>query len=154
MELSGSGETRKVRKFEFLRELITRHKVDFIGLQETKIKEFDQRWFEALNPQKKSIWISSPPRGRSGGLLVGFNSDIFDVIRQDISEFMINCLIHHKSKNVTLNFVNIYGAAQVENKADFSVSSPVSVQNAKARPFLVVILISLEQMKRKTNQGF
>jgi hypothetical protein len=44
----------KSGKFEFLRELITRHKVDFIGLQETKRKEFDQRWFEALNPKKNS----------------------------------------------------------------------------------------------------
>ena len=43
----------KPGKFEFLRELITRHKADFIGLQETKRKEFDQRWFEAINPQKK-----------------------------------------------------------------------------------------------------
>jgi hypothetical protein len=42
----------KPGKFEFLKELITKHKVDFIGLQETKRKEFDQRWFEALNPQK------------------------------------------------------------------------------------------------------
>jgi exonuclease III len=109
----------KPGKFEFLRELITRHKADFIGLQETKRKEFDQRWFEAINPQKNFVWISAPPRGRSGGLLVGFNSDMFDVIWQDKSEFMINCLIHHKVKNVDFNFVNIYGAAQVENKSRF-----------------------------------
>jgi hypothetical protein len=32
---------------------------------------------------------------------------------------MINCLIHHKTKNVTFSFVNIYGAAQAENTSRF-----------------------------------
>jgi mRNA deadenylase 3'-5' endonuclease subunit Ccr4 len=45
----------KTEKFEFLQELITKYKVDFIGLQETKKKNFEQSWFEALNPQKNSL---------------------------------------------------------------------------------------------------
>jgi hypothetical protein len=73
----------KTGKFEFLQELITKYKVDFIGLQETKKRIFDQSWFEALNPQKKFTWISSPPG-------VDLNTDVFDIISQDISEFMIN----------------------------------------------------------------
>jgi exonuclease III len=52
----------KPGKFEFLKELITRHKVDFIGLQETKRKEFDQKWFEALNPKKIYLDFFSPQR--------------------------------------------------------------------------------------------
>jgi hypothetical protein len=32
---------------------------------------------------------------------------------------MINCLIHHKTKNVTFSFVNIYGAAQAEHRSRF-----------------------------------
>jgi exonuclease III len=109
----------KAGKFEFLQELITKYKVDFIGLQETKKNFFEQSWFEAVNPQKNFTWISSPPKGRSGGLLVGFNTDIFDVISQDTSEFMISCLIHHKYKNISWNFINVYGAAQIENKDRF-----------------------------------
>jgi hypothetical protein len=54
----------KPGKFEFLRELITKHKVDFIGLQETKRKEFDQKWFEALNPQR--IFFGSLPLPGAG----------------------------------------------------------------------------------------
>jgi hypothetical protein len=52
----------KPGKFEFLKELITKHKVDFIGLQETKRKEFDQKWFEALNPKKIYLDFFSPQR--------------------------------------------------------------------------------------------
>ncbi|KAL5663980.1 hypothetical protein ACJX0J_024088, partial [Zea mays] len=63
--------------------------------------------YKAVNPQKNFTWISSPPKGRSGGLLVGFNTDIFDVISQDTSEFMISCLIHHKYKNISWNFINL-----------------------------------------------
>jgi hypothetical protein len=60
-----------------------------------------------------------PPKGRSGWLLVGFNTDIFDIISQDISEFMITCLIHHKFKNISWNFINVYGAVHIENKDKF-----------------------------------
>jgi hypothetical protein len=41
---------------------MTRFKVDFIGLQETKKENFDQNWLDALSPNKKLTWIFSPQR--------------------------------------------------------------------------------------------
>jgi hypothetical protein len=61
-------------------------------------------------------WVSSPPNGRSGGLLVGFNSDTFEVSDIQTKDFMIVCVVHHKIKNISWTFVNVYGAAQAENK--------------------------------------
>jgi hypothetical protein len=43
----------KSGKFEFLQGLINKFKVDFIGLQETKKKNFDQNGIDALSPNKK-----------------------------------------------------------------------------------------------------
>ena len=65
----------KAGKFEFLQELITKYKVDFIGLQETKKKIFEQSWFEALNPQKNFSWISCPLEVD----LVGFWSGLIQI---------------------------------------------------------------------------
>jgi hypothetical protein len=46
-----------------------------------------------------SAWFSSPPNGKSGGLLVGFNSEVFDVRDHEAGEFMIHTLVLHKEKN-------------------------------------------------------
>jgi hypothetical protein len=51
--------------------------------------------------------------------LQGFNTNVFDVRENEIGEFMIRTLIFHKEKNLIWNFVNVYGAAQKENKCRF-----------------------------------
>jgi hypothetical protein len=66
-------------KVQFLRELIKDEKVDFIGLQETLRSNFSEFWLNSLAGNKSFAWFSAPPIGRSGGLLVGFNADVFDV---------------------------------------------------------------------------
>jgi exonuclease III len=110
---------RKQGKIEFLKELICDEKADFISLQETMKKNFSQSWLDAISGGKKFIWIHSIPRGRSGGLLVGFNSDCFDVREQEVGDFMIRCLVLHKEKNFIWNFINVYGAAQEHEKNKF-----------------------------------
>jgi hypothetical protein len=64
-----------------------------------------------LSPNKKIHLDFFSPKGRSGGLLVGFNTDVFEIISHDVSEFMINCLILQKFKNISWNFINVYGAS-------------------------------------------
>jgi hypothetical protein len=68
---------------------------------------------------KSFAWFSAPPNGRSGGLLVGFNPEVFDVREHETREFMIRTLVLHREKNLIWNFVNVYGAAQKENKSRF-----------------------------------
>ena len=106
-------------KVQFLRELIKDEKVDFIGLQETLRSHFSEAWLTSLAGIKPFAWFSAPPNGRSGGLLVGFNTDVFDVRENEIGEFMIRTLIYRREKNLIWNFVNVYGAAQKENKSRF-----------------------------------
>ena len=106
-------------KFEFLRELIRDEKVDFIGLQETKKNHFKESLLSSLAGNNLFAWFSSPPNGRSGGLLVGFNYEVFDVREHGAGEFMIRTLVLHKEKNIIWNFANVYGAAQKEHKSRF-----------------------------------
>jgi exonuclease III len=106
-------------KVQFLKELIRDEKIDFIGLQETQRSHFSDSWLTSLAGSKPFAWFSAPPNGRSGGLLVGFNTDVFDVRENEIDEFMIRTLIFHREKNLIWNFVNVYGAAQKENKCRF-----------------------------------
>jgi hypothetical protein len=52
---------RKGGKFEFLKELMYEESIEFIGLQETNRKDFDQSWLDALCDNKSFIRIHSPP---------------------------------------------------------------------------------------------
>jgi hypothetical protein len=85
-------------KVQFLKELIRDEKIDFIGLQETQRSHFSESWLTSLAGSKPFAWFSAPPNGRSGGLLVGFNTDVFDVRENEIGEFMIHTLIFHREK--------------------------------------------------------
>jgi hypothetical protein len=85
-------------KVQFLKELIKDEKIDFIGLQETQRSHFSESWLTSLAGSKPFAWFSAPPNGRSGGLLMGFNTDVFDVRENEIGEFMIRTLIFHREK--------------------------------------------------------
>jgi hypothetical protein len=67
---------------------------------------------------------------------VGFNTDVFDVRENEIGEFMIRTLIYHREKNFIWNFVNVYGAAQKENKCRF-LSELSSFCSRSRAPLLV-----------------
>ena len=67
-------------------------------------KQFNDSLLSLLAGNKLFAWFSSPPNGRSGGLLVGFNSDVFDVIEFEAGEFLIRTLVLHREKKSYLEF--------------------------------------------------
>ena len=91
-------------KFDFLREIIREEKIDFVGLQETKKEHFNDSLLSSLAGSKLFAWFSSPPNGRSGGLLVGFNSEVFDVREFEAGEFLTRTLVLHREKKSYLEF--------------------------------------------------
>jgi hypothetical protein len=93
----GLGNNSKV---QFLKELIRDEKVDFIGLQETQKSQFSDSWLSSIAGNKSFAWFSAPPNGRSGILLVGFNSEVFDVREHETGEFMIRTLVLHREKKI------------------------------------------------------
>jgi exonuclease III len=126
----------RISKFEFLKELIRDEKVDFIGMQETKKNHFMDSLLSSLAGNKLFAWFSSPPNGRSGGLLVGFKSEVFDVREHEAGEFMIRTLVLHREKNLIWNFVNVYGATQKEHKSRF-LSELSAVCSRSQAPLLI-----------------
>lgn len=60
---------------------------------------FSDTWLKSIGGRKTFAWFSSPPIGRYGGILVGFNSEFFDVREQEYGDFMIRTLLLHKEKN-------------------------------------------------------
>jgi hypothetical protein len=58
-------------KTEFLKELIRKERIDFIGIQETNKKSFEDSWLNSISSNRNFAWFWSSAKGRSGGLLVG-----------------------------------------------------------------------------------
>jgi exonuclease III len=106
-------------KIEFLKELIRKERIDFIGIQETNKKSFEDSWLQSISSNRNFAWFWSPAKGRSGGLLVGLDADVFDIRQVDKGDFMIKVLLAHKESGFIWNFINVYGAAQNDYKQIF-----------------------------------
>lgn len=92
-------------KQRFIREMIMELGCHFIGLVETRKTDYTPSWFRNISGTRSFSWQFIPPSGRSGGLLLGANEDVFS--------FRINLL--EKKWDLAV----VYGPAQVENKEGF-----------------------------------
>lgn len=57
--------------------------------------------------------------GTAGGILVGINTDMFDILNTDKMQFSVSCAIKNKKDEAVWKFVSVYGSAYDEHKLDF-----------------------------------
>src|SRR3954464_6721312 len=81
-------------------------------------------------------WHSIPPRGRSGGILLGVLSDSMEVLAYTTGEFHIKFYVRNKADNFVWSLVAVYGAAQEEQKAAF-LRELVNLANNDPYPILI-----------------
>jgi hypothetical protein len=93
-----------------------KNKLDFIALLETKRSEFNANELSHFRANKNFIWEWSPPNGGSGGILVGFNQDKFDVLHILHGDFSLKFKLRNKEDNFEWHFIAVYGAAQDNDK--------------------------------------
>jgi hypothetical protein len=58
-------------------------------LQETMIKNCDDKIIRKFDAQKEYLWRSNPAKGKSGGILVGVKIELYDVGAFYQGEFML-----------------------------------------------------------------
>jgi hypothetical protein len=98
---------------------------------------FSDSLLASLVGSKLFAWFFASPNGRSGGLLVGFNTDVFDVREHKTGEFMIRTLIFHRKKISFGTLLTCMVLLRRRTKADFYVNYRLFAQE-------VVFLCSLE----------
>ena len=81
-------------------------------------------------------WLSIPPRGRSGGIMLGVLSDSMEVLAHTSGEFHIKFHIHNKADGFIWSLVAVYGAAQEERKVAF-LRELVNLANNDPHPILI-----------------
>lgn len=72
--LNKDGRMNKIAEF------IKKHQLDFVGFQETKKENFDQSFLQNISGTKDFCWKWLHARKTSGGILVGFDSSLFDFV--------------------------------------------------------------------------
>jgi hypothetical protein len=100
-------------------DCISKEKVDFIGIQETKQKEFSKEYLETLVMCWRFCWNRIPPIGVAGGILVGVNSDVLEVHSWTVRKFIISCDATDKKDKFRFRITIVYGSAYDEEKQDF-----------------------------------
>ena len=117
-------------------EMVKENKLDFVALIETGRSSFGQSFLNFLAAGLDYIWYCIPPLGRSGGMLVGFNSNLF-VIEQVVSgDFSVKFHLRSKSDGFRWILVVVYGAAQESKKPDF-LAELVRICEGETLPMLV-----------------
>ena len=74
---------------------------------------------QTLDSQNFYSWTWLPFVGTAGGILVGVNGDMFEILNTDNHEYCISCLLKNKRDAITWRFVSVYGSAYEEHKLDF-----------------------------------
>lgn len=107
-------------KRRFLRETILDMKIQFIGIQETIKSDFSKEELNYLFGDQDFFWFWSPPRGRSGGILVGTDMNFFNVTNSCVDDLFVKVSLQNKNDKFMWDLVVVaYGPAQNEGKVSF-----------------------------------
>jgi hypothetical protein len=76
---------------------------------------------KTLKALSKTIndWIILPSEGKSGGILVGYNKDKFELLNKWILNFSITLLIRNKTDGYIWMFTTVYGPTLLNLRNDF-----------------------------------
>lgn len=92
--------------------------VDFVGVIETKKKDFSTGLLRSLTGNISFSWNFLPTNGSAGGILVGVNSESFNVTMGDKLKFSISLMIQDKKSSFDWRLVVVYGSPE-EGKQEF-----------------------------------
>ena len=112
----GLGDTVK---HHTIQETVREQKLDFVGLLETGRSNFASHFLKHLAGGLDYAWYCLPPHGRSGGILVGFNSTSISVQNVVTGDFCVKFQLKSKVDGFLWTLVVVYGAAQNNLKPDF-----------------------------------
>ena len=100
------------------------------------VEHIEEKTLRKIDPRVSYLWKWIPSRGRSGGILNGVNLDLMDVGGFHEGKYLIHLNLWDKQLKRKWDFLNIYGAAQEENKNEF-LAEFVRFYNGVNVPYLV-----------------
>src|SRR6266511_3982976 len=112
------------------------HDLDFVAISEAGRRDFPVHVLNRLSGGLEFTWHCLPPRGKSGGILLGVKTNSMEVLAFSDGDFYIKCHLRNKADNFTWSLVAVYGAAQEAHKSAFLHDL---VNLAKDNPYTILI---------------
>lgn len=91
----------------------------YIGFQETKKEKCSNSFLKNLLGNRNFEWNWLPASGTAGGILVGVDLDIFNIISWEILKFSVSIVMCNRSTDVISRITTVYGSAYEEGKHEF-----------------------------------
>jgi hypothetical protein len=99
-------------------------------------------------------WFCLPPHGRSGGILVGINTNTLLVNRVDSGDYCVKLAITSKIDGFQWLLVPVYGAAQDNNKYEFLAELVRTCESETIPMLLAGDFNILRKPEDKSNNNF
>jgi len=106
-------------KYRYVSDAIRDNKLDFIAVMETGKQDMSRANLNRLSGGADFVWHCLPPRGRSGGILLGINAIGLDVSLIVEGEFFIKFHLRNKNDDFKWILMAVYGPAQDDFKSAF-----------------------------------
>ena len=138
-----------------LREYMAKERIDIVSLQETIKADFAHRDLLAIDPLQRFYWRWVPSAGHSGGLLMGCNEDVCEVLAWDFGVFCIMATVRQRASNLVWAVIGVYGPADHSRSAGFldEVSAMVGAKRAANLSVLVGGDFNLIRLGSDKNNG-
>lgn len=114
--IRGMGNPEKIG---LLQDLIKENSVDFVGIMETIKQVFPADFLGRLGGYIPLSWEWIPAEGKSGGILVGINSEKLNILEVIKGRFCIKIKLEDINTKFLWDLLVVYGAAQHDMKAKF-----------------------------------
>lgn len=127
---------RDPKKHRFVTDLTKEFNLSFIALSETGKKDFSDAFLKNLCAGKDFLWHCKEPRGRSGGMVLGIDFNVYDIGSIDEGDFYVKSLLRNKSDGFKWALVSVYGPAQDNFKEAF-LAELVNMTSHVSEPILI-----------------
>jgi hypothetical protein len=67
-------------KYRYISDAVKEHNLDFIAIMETGKQDMSKMNLNRLSRGADFIWHYLSPKGRSGGILLGVNATVLDIL--------------------------------------------------------------------------
>jgi hypothetical protein len=114
-----SNGFRDPKKHHFFEDITREQNLAFMAILETGRSSFTDPFLKNLCAEKNFLWHNKDPQGRSGGILVGIELDVFDIGAIDEGDFYVKFHLCNKENNFKWVLVAVYGPAQIPLKEQF-----------------------------------
>jgi exonuclease III len=137
----------KSGRINCLTDFIKTHKLDFVGLQETKKETFTDGFLNTVC--KGMSWNYKPAKGTSGGILVGLRTSCFTIQSWQEFQFCAVTMVRNVRDNFVWRLIVVYGTPYEDAKVEFINELHEVMTKWQGPTVLGGILIWSEARKKK-----